>query len=101
MTDNGARAEIQRVERRLNDIDRQIRGRLQAMEVKLNTAVADVEHRLVVLESQMENVRARLDGHDLGFATMGLNEEGKDLLARMQRLGHRTIGPGEEGTPGS
>lgn len=56
-----------------------------------------LEFRIVVLESQMENVRARLDGHDLGFVTMGLDDDGKESLARMQRLG-RTIDPDEEGT---
>lgn len=40
-------------------------------------------HRLAVLESQMENVHARLDGHDLGFATLGLTEEGRKSLAKL------------------
>ncbi len=59
-----------------------------------------LEHRIVVLESRMENVMARLDGHDLGFATLGLDEKGRAALARMMRLGEkgRPIVPGEEGT---
>ncbi len=61
----------------------------------------DLEHRIVVLESRMENVLARLDGQDLGFATLYLDEAGKAALARMQRLGQspdRNIVPEEEGT---
>ncbi len=57
----------------------------------------ELQHRLMVLEHRMENVLARLDGHDLGFATMALDDEGKAALARMQRLG-RTMDPDEEGT---
>lgn len=77
-----------------------IGARLQTLEVKLNTMHADLEHRIVVLESRMENVLARLDGHDLGFATMAVDEEGKKSLARMQRLreSDRSIVPEKKGT---
>ncbi len=75
----------------------ELRTRLQIAEAKLNTVSADLQHRIVVLESRMENVLARLDGHDLGFATLTLDEEGKKSLARMQRLG-RTMDPAEKGT---
>lgn len=74
----------------------ELRTRLQIAEAKLNTVSADLEHRIVVLESQMENVRARLDGHDLGFVTMGLDKRGKENLGYMLR--GRTTEPEEKGT---
>lgn len=79
----------------------ELRTRLQIAEAKLNTVTADLQHRIVVLEGQMENVRARLDGHDLGFATMGLDDTGKEKLAAMLHEADGTIGTGEEGTPTS
>lgn len=67
---------------------------------KMLDLVAILEHRVVVLESRMENVLARLDGHDLGFAALHLGDESREDLARMTRLGEkgRPIVPGEEGT---
>lgn len=115
----GARQERDRIERRLNAhaehaaekvyqsrvrvAEREIielRTRLQIAEAKLNTVEADLEHRIVVLESRMDTVMARLDGHDLGFAKLSLDEEGKAALARMMRLGEKggTIDPPEGGT---
>ena len=39
--------------------------------------------RMDIIETQIENVVARLDGHDLGFATMALDAEGREALARL------------------
>ncbi len=63
----------------------------------LRPNIEGLDFRMTVLEDQMGNVRARLDGHDLAFATMTLDEAGKKNLARMQRLG-RTMDPEQEGT---
>ena len=57
-----------------------------------------LEHRIVVLESRMENVLARLDGHDLGFATLLQDPEGRGKLAYMLRRQHHGQEREEEGT---
>ncbi len=63
---------------------------------RVEGVMPELDTRFTILESQMENVLARLDGHDLGFATMALDEEGKERLGLL--VGHRTTEPAEEGT---
>lgn len=80
----------------VRDLNTAVGALTAAARAQLDTIEA-LEHRIVVLEGRMENALARLDGHDLGFATLHLDDAGKAALARMQRLG-RTMDPDEEGT---
>lgn len=80
-----------------------LRTRVQVAEAKLNTVSADLEHRIMVLESQMEQARGQIQGLTLGMVTFSLDDPSREKLVALLR-GKRQGGsddqivPEEEGT---
>ncbi len=88
---NAAQAESEEYKEHLRQVGREVLAfgeRLTVLKDKLDQVIEDAQHTMRVLESRTELICARLDGHDLGFVTMGLDEDGRKKLAAMLRREH-------------